>query len=175
MAIHISKLEAACRQLELSIRVFLSFGDPIGIHTLAGAARQLLSDLGRSQGSSSTLDGILQRTVRPEKLKEVQDLIRRPQNFFKHAESDPEDVLEFHPEGTEFLIWDACLIYEALTNERVPLMVLFRGWFTVKHPALLIDAEARKNVLSKSPDPADRGAYLEMLPYLESMAAGNPI
>jgi hypothetical protein len=50
-----------------------------------------------------------------------------------------------------------------------------KAWTTRPHPALLVDAEARRSILSKSPHPSDRGAYLEMLPYLERMVVGKPI
>jgi hypothetical protein len=40
--LHISKLDAAKRQLEVAIRLYFAWGDPVAIHTLAAAAINLL-------------------------------------------------------------------------------------------------------------------------------------
>jgi hypothetical protein len=41
----VSKLDAATRQLHLAIRLFFFDDDPIGVHTLAGAAHGILCGL----------------------------------------------------------------------------------------------------------------------------------
>ena len=44
--IRVSKIEAAERQIELSMRLLFQNEDPIGIHTLAAAGFRILRDLG---------------------------------------------------------------------------------------------------------------------------------
>lgn len=63
---HISKLEAARRQLEAAIRLFFLNGDPVAIHTLTGAARGLLGDLSHAEGKKGLLDTYFFPYVRPE-------------------------------------------------------------------------------------------------------------
>jgi hypothetical protein len=43
--IEVSKIEAANRQLDAAIELLFSDGDPIAVHTLAGAASGLAADL----------------------------------------------------------------------------------------------------------------------------------
>jgi hypothetical protein len=45
--IEISKLDAAKRQLKTAINLYFSYGDPVSIHTLASAAREILYDLNK--------------------------------------------------------------------------------------------------------------------------------
>jgi hypothetical protein len=43
----LSKLDCARRQLELAIELYFMERDPVSIHTLAGAARQLIEDINK--------------------------------------------------------------------------------------------------------------------------------
>lgn len=52
----ISKLDAAKRQLETAIRLYFNEADPISIHTLAGAAHTILSDINKKYGGRPMLD-----------------------------------------------------------------------------------------------------------------------
>jgi len=47
----VSKIEAARRQIELSIRLLFHNEDPIGIHSLASAGFRILRDLGKTRKS----------------------------------------------------------------------------------------------------------------------------
>ena len=46
----LSKLDCARRQLELAIELYFLERDPVSIHTLVGAARQLLADINKHRG-----------------------------------------------------------------------------------------------------------------------------
>ena len=48
----VAKLDAAKRQLETAIRLYFSNGDPISIHTLAGAAYNIVWDVNKKRGGS---------------------------------------------------------------------------------------------------------------------------
>jgi hypothetical protein len=87
----ISKLEAARRQLDWAIRLLLAGEDSVSTHTLAYASYCLLRDL-RGRGPSKVLKKL------EEKLK-----LREVPEFFKHAESDPTDILEEHSPKTAHL------------------------------------------------------------------------
>jgi hypothetical protein len=52
--IHISKFDAAKRQLETAIRLWFHSGDPVSVHTLAAASHQLLHDLGNLCSTSGS-------------------------------------------------------------------------------------------------------------------------
>ena len=52
--------------------------------------------------------------IKDEYKKRFRKMIRRPQNFFKHANRDPEDSLDFNPDVTPFFIIDAVQKYQKL-------------------------------------------------------------
>lgn len=58
----INKLEAARRQIDAAIRMFLSNEDEIAIHTLAAAGYQILRDVKKSRGKSEFADGLRRST-----------------------------------------------------------------------------------------------------------------
>ena len=171
---HISKLDAARRQLESAVRLFFVYGDPVAIHSLTAAARTLLGDLTRAEGREAGLDAIFKQQVRPEKLGEVRGLIVQAQNFFKHADRNPDEVLDFNPTTTEILLWDGCVLYEGLTLHKDPLLGVFQAWFALSHPHLLLPEVQQKIVEMGRPfDPRNRRRFLEdMLPAAEQWSAG---
>jgi hypothetical protein len=142
--IKISKTDAAKRQLETAIRLWFFSGEPTSIHTLAAAALQVLHDLGRKGGVSSILRN--PPNIRPEYKKRVLESFSRYENFFKHADKDPNALLEFNPEGTEIFMLDAVLTYESLTQEAVPMFSTFKAWIFIQKPELMIEEQREKLV-----------------------------
>lgn len=175
MSIHISKLDAARRQLEVAVRLFFLDGDPIAIHTLTGAAGGLLRDLARERGLPGGLfDGILGH-IRPEKHAEVRAELYEAQNFFKHADRDPAELLEFDTDINSFYLFDACELYRAVTSERVPLFRLCTLHFEMSFPQLIDDetAKAQVETVLLRLDPRDKFKFLELLPELERGMMGS--
>lgn len=172
---HVSKLDAALRQLETAIRMFFLNGDPIAIHTLTAAARTILGDLSKAGGKQAGLDNILAQGIRPEKLGEFLKLLKQAQNFFKHADKDPDQLLDFNPAQTEILLWDACVLYGALTGHQHPLITLFSVWFAASHPEILTPEKQAE--VAQVPIPYDlnnrRLFFEEMLPLAEVWIAGQ--
>jgi hypothetical protein len=129
----VSKLEAAERQLCQVIRLFFQRGDAVAIHTLAAAAYQILSDLcerkklKREIEDSAILDelGVKQ---------EVLAALRKPQNFFKHADRDPEGTVRFNPMLSACLILYGVHYYFALTGRQFGEGQVFRVWFFLRFP-----------------------------------------
>jgi hypothetical protein len=174
--LHISKLDAAKRQLDTAIRMFLTNGDPVSIHTLASAGRGILLDLAEGQGRLTGIASGLKELVREEMWPEAQRILRGPQNFFKHANRDAEGLLEFPTGVTEVFIWDGVVHYESLTGERVALFMVFRGWFSLNYPEFLKSSEHR-SALQSIPglDPKNRRQFLELLPYFEEALATGAV
>jgi hypothetical protein len=170
--LHISKLDAAKRQLELAIRLFFNYDDVVAIHTLSSAARDLLSDLAAKQGVKSIVySQMIEEVVKPEKQAEVRKIFNKAKNFFKHADKDPDALLKFNPEISEFDIWDACELYRKLTQENTPLVLLYISWFYLKYNHLILDSERKEKALSliKTFDPTNRGTFFSMLPDIEKV------
>lgn len=101
--VSIGKLEAANRQLDFAIHLLFSDGDAICIHTLAGAASILLTDLVEHHTPSKSWDRSAQQT---NNLSPIQyfNIIRNAQNFLKHAKDDPKAIFSFNEVETEELV-----------------------------------------------------------------------
>jgi hypothetical protein len=82
----ITKLDAVSRQMDAAISLYFDEGDEVSIHTLVGAAHNLLADL----SSAANQKTVIQKYIRPEKIGGFEKAIRAPQNFLKHADRDPK-------------------------------------------------------------------------------------
>jgi len=135
----ISKLDVAKRQLEIAIRLYFNFDDPVSIHTLTAAAYNVLRDLNKGRGNDPVLvkEWFVKHLIKPEKQKEYKKLMNEAENFFKHADKDPGETYAFRPRQTEILLWEAVEIYQRLTGEITPLIRLYRGWFMMHNLPIL--------------------------------------
>ena len=86
------KIEAATSQIELAIRLLFQNEDPIGIHTLAAAGFRILRDLGKAKRSE--ISQYLTNIIKPGMEGRFWKVFSRAANFFKHADNDPDGVLE---------------------------------------------------------------------------------
>ena len=105
--------ESACRPFfEICTR---TFDTSTGKETLAVAAR-----------------------ITPEYVDSFREALRRPQNFFKHGDRDPENILEFRPGSAGVIIWAACEKYCELTKEELLETAAFHRWILIQNPGLLL-------------------------------------
>ena len=167
--VNISKLDAAKRQLEFSIKLFFRNSDVVVIHTLAAAAHEIFRGLGKKQGVRSLIKDQALDVIKKDKQKVFLATVNKAENFFKHANWDSDEQLKFHFESTAFLIFDACEMYQVLTKETVPLFGIFKVWFLSKYPELVIDEHLKQQTekYKSCLNPDNRSGYLEMLPILE--------
>jgi hypothetical protein len=145
----ISKLDAARRQLEVAIRLYFFDDDPVSIYTLGAAAYGVLRDIALAK-KVQLLTGeqrLIDRVV-PGKERELLAALRRHQNFFKHADRDPDAAIDFNPESTEWLLFDSTVAYAQLTNETTPLMGTFNLWWQYSNRDLIKEehSQARANL-----------------------------
>ncbi|HSH98895.1 MAG: hypothetical protein ACAH07_06100 [Methylophilaceae bacterium] len=149
--IKISKLDAARRQVETVIRLYFHNGDPVSIHTLTAAAYNILRDLNKSRGGSPMIlkEGIFEQ-LKPEYHKEILGKINEAENFFKHADKDPDASLDFSPGQSELLIFEACEKYFQLTGEQVALFQIYRGWYLANNVELFKFEDDMKNTIAEN-------------------------
>jgi hypothetical protein len=133
--LQISKLDAAKRQLEMAIVLYFHEADPVSIHTLTAAAYNIIRDINSKRGGLPMyVKGLFFSIIKEEYRQEIITKIQEAENFFKHADKDPDGVLKFDPTRTEILILDACMKYYELTGEKVPSHVVFQGWYAMENP-----------------------------------------
>jgi hypothetical protein len=154
-AFKVSKLDAAKRQLETVIRLYFSNAEPVSIHTLTAAAYKILQDLTKHKGAEPMIiKGQLLDYVKPEHRRDTKRKINEAENFFKHADRDPEATFTFHPDSTELLIVDACAQYTKLAGEEPPLFKIYRCWAAANHPKLFLPRSGEFNEKLKATAPA---------------------
>jgi hypothetical protein len=160
----ITKIEAAQRQLRQAILLFFERGDIVAVHTLTCAALQVFSDIGKTKG----LDSIIKNPpyVREDKKKEWFAQIHRAQNFFKHADKDPEETLEFHAAATPFFICGAIELQQQLFEGVDSATITFISWFRLAYPDLLIEGPEKDAYLKihnkHGIDPDNFSCFLEL-------------
>src|ERR1700674_1131763 len=94
----VSKIDVATPHLNMAIVLYFQDADPLGVHTLAGAAHGILYHLLVRRGGESS--------ARPSDKRAqsfVAEMVIKANNFLKHADRDPNDALTFSPEWTDFL------------------------------------------------------------------------
>src|SRR6476660_706469 len=110
----IDKFEAAQRQLDCAIRLWFVDEDSLAIHTLAYAACCILRDLFDSQKRE-----VLGKFEVSQKFGEVP-------NFLKHADRDPEHVLNAHSRlSVNLTIAFAIRLWEEHGREKTSYMLAF--------------------------------------------------
>lgn len=173
--IEISKLDAARRQLEHAVKLFFHFGDPVVIRTLTAAGSQILRDLAHKQGIESVLHDEMFRHIKPERIDEVKQILSGPENYFKHADRDSNKLLKFYPDSTEFEIWDACMVYQRLTKETLPIFYLYQLWFSIKNAPILLNEELKKilGTIKTTLNVENRLEYWALLPEIEKRLLGQ--
>ncbi len=104
----LTEAEVATRQLDTAIKLFFDAGDAVSIHTLAAASATVFADILEKTGEKSWPEQIVEE--HPDLPKsQVFNILRNAQNFFKHADRDPEKSLEFSDTYNDAMIWIATL------------------------------------------------------------------
>lgn len=129
--IRIAKLPAALRQLDAAIRLLFAGEDPIAVHTLVGAASILLGDLTEHCVPDRSWDREAQAAVGLTP-SEYFNIMRKAQNFLKHARDDHEAELEFDPADTESLAFWAVMNASELAP-MTPEMQVFQLWYVASN------------------------------------------
>jgi hypothetical protein len=170
--LHISKLDAARRQLEVAIRLYFSEDDPVSIHTLTAAAHQVISDINKARGGTPLLKDTILQYVRPGKVEEARRLVNAAANFFKHSDRDAGETLVFKPSQTEVLLMDACLKYKELTGEIVPTLGVYQAWFWLGPGSDIVDitkARIVDRLRASFPGATRRSFFNETLPMVATI------
>ncbi len=170
---HVSKLDAAARQLRTAIALFINDSDPVSIHSLVCASHEILETLAKEHGIVSQKETVLKK-VKPEHQKEVLNRLNAPRNFFKHASKDKALTQEFNPESNILLLWDSVGLYQSLTQEKIPLFVAFNLWMQASHPKLFIltpEHKIAQEILFKSTNYDNKVSFFQEMTSLAEESA----
>ena len=159
----VTKRDAAVRQLNQAIRLFFRGGDLLSVHTLTGAAFQLLADLGKASGIVSRFRS--EELIRPERMKEWMQALNSTQNFLKHATRDEDGTLKYVEEGTVLFLYEAVELAGRLIAEGSREWLAFRVWFVFSFPELIEPRilEALRAANTVRIDQTDRALWAQWL------------
>jgi hypothetical protein len=177
----LDKEEVAVRQLDSAIRLLFDGGDVVSVHTLACAAANVLRDILRAQGGTAWHDAII--ASHPGIEQEIRQTLARAQNFFKHANRDPEEELDFDENNNDETIIVATLEYGELlrlgaapsrrTVITIPMSV-FQLWYFAKDQRVLLEAPDNSGVeIATQAKRLFPG--LQNIPRIEQLAQGAEI
>jgi hypothetical protein len=129
MTERITKSEAAQRQLVTAIELFFREADPVSIFTLASNAWEIIDSLCDNTGVDSISNEARDHITTGHDLK--YDLINsRFRNFFKHADRDPESVLEgFSDSENDHMIFLAVEDYIRLNSKSPVELQVYQLWY----------------------------------------------
>ena len=134
----ISKIEAAQRQLSGAIRLLFANEDPLLVHTVAGAASIIFSDIIELRLPDKSWDKKAQ-DANGITAKVYFNIMREYQNFLKHAKDDPDAKLVFNPIETESILFWAVMNSSEIASMSFEAQV-FQLWYLASHtPELVVD------------------------------------
>lgn len=130
----LTKKIVARRQLATAIELFFAAKDPISIYSLAANAWEVIDALCAAAGIESM--SAQARAYVPTGKDLKAHYVNSPyRNFFKHADWDPDQVLEPLPQShLEGLLFFAVEDYIRLNGRSPVHFQLFQLWYLAKHP-----------------------------------------
>ncbi len=125
----ITKLDVAEREIVAAVQLLFDGGDPIPVYALAAAAREITTTLCERRGLRSMIDAIHEEHPHLTR-KQVYREASKHAAFFKHADQDPNGVLEgFDPTEADAVLWVACSDFGRLCGGKPVEADAFELWF----------------------------------------------
>jgi hypothetical protein len=107
------------------------------------------------------------RLIPQEHRKAFRQTFSRPENFLKHADQDPNDVLPFDSRGAEFLMAESSAKYQEITGGLIREFLTFLAWFEMQNPETVVPPERAEEARKFGQMfGSERGAF-----YIEAMEA----
>jgi hypothetical protein len=153
--VNLNKIECAQRQLDVAIKMWFFDEDVVSTHTLTCAAQTILEDLNSKLNKTESMKDIIQKLdkfVSPMLLKKLHKEINKYQNFFKHADRDPNETIQFNTKQTQLFLVASGQIFQALANEMTIPMKINHLWFAVNNSHLFSSESDFDKIVQKNKD-----------------------
>jgi hypothetical protein len=122
-----TKVGVAEAHLISAVRLRFTGGHPASVYLLAASAREILTTIGEKVGTRTTLKGISEDTGIP--LKKLVDDAHEFAAFLKHANRDPEAVLEdFNERDADLVLFIACHDFHRVAKGMPVELQVFEAW-----------------------------------------------
>ena len=132
----ITKLEAAHRQIEVAIRMYMAGGDIVAIHTLACSAREIYEKHCLQAGIGRMFDQI-QASHPDEAEKALWAVLNGARNFFKHPDpnGDLNAKIELSDHDNKLMLFCSTYDCSQLCKDQTPLIVqAYNVWIMATEP-----------------------------------------
>jgi hypothetical protein len=164
--ITITKQQAAAVQLETAIKLFFENRDLVSAFTLTAAADGILEGIWQNERDEHierrardgrTIRGTLSEEwnarLNPDVPKgEGFSYLYKHQNFFKHADRDHDQNIEFRSfELTALRIFIAIGSYYLIYDQHTKPMTMFFGWYAAYNPSILGEGNALLDYMQQNP------------------------
>lgn len=142
----IGKLDAARRQLRTAITLWFNGDDPVSVYTLAFAAYEIFHMVSVKRDPHRRELFFDTSIIKDEYRREWNAHVRREANFFKHGDRDPEAMIDFNPELSQWFIFFSILGRDLCGESASDEESAFLWWINVHRPDLLV--EKKRNLLA---------------------------
>lgn len=135
----VKKINIGCGQLETAIQLWFQEGDPVSVHTLASAARDVLRVL-YEHSEAGPFPSPLPKNASKTQREKLHDQIKITANFFKHAGKDRNHSHDFSPEVTARFMLEAIHLFkgaskgEPTKGQATTWMLLYQTYLTTVRP-----------------------------------------
>jgi hypothetical protein len=122
----LTKIDVAEAQIRTAVRLFFENGHPVPIYTLANAAREIVATIG-AQIDVETVQQEL-AVNRGTSVKEMLRPLGAAANFFKHADRDADQTLDFDEGDAEVVLQLACHDFGRITGGMPVEAQIYEAW-----------------------------------------------
>ncbi len=131
--VRLSKIDVAKSQLCEAIMLFFEQRDPVSVHTLSWAALEIIHEhLDVSGGQVDSCSCVLHYNnvhIKNEYKKFWAKGVRRYRNYFKHANFDKDNKIDFNPKTNEIVILESIMCLNDVCGvDDLPEVLMFVAW-----------------------------------------------
>ena len=114
------KLQAAERQLETAALLFVDNGDLLSVHTLAGAAEEILGKLAERISETNIFErmryAVEKKFGHSVSARRLSTLVNQSRNSLKHANDPMEDDFDYEEDHAIGMLFRALVNYQLVTG-----------------------------------------------------------
>lgn len=166
MALTVTKTNVARRQLVTAVTLFFQGSDAVSIFTLAANAWEIIDALCTRNGVESMSSQAREYIAADKDLK--RDYINSPfRNFFKHADRDPDEVLQdFDESKVDGILFLAVEDYIRMRQKSPIELQVYQLWYLACHPEKVATDQRLEDVLA---------AASRIFPKIEQLAREDQV
>jgi hypothetical protein len=144
----LTKIDVAEAQIRAAVRMFFRGGHPVPVYTLANAAREIVATIGEKIDVETVQQELA--ASRGIKVKERVRPLGAAANFFKHADRDADQTLDFDEGDAEVVLQLACHDFGRINGGMPVEAQIYEAWITAIAFPRVSDAPLRSQRLIKA-------------------------